>query len=344
MNFRQAAQNQHYVPKFILRNFLSNAPKEQVSVFSKSTGRGFTVSIGNIMAERRFHDFRIDDDYMASFEAGISSIEDMILPTYRAVVERGTLDRSPEEKATLIAFIAFQFTRTRAQRDLFVSMEAQLKAKIEAMGAKMEDFEGYEPMTEDKSTIHHLKLIEESTGAFIESLVDKDLLLIRAPEGRSFYLSDNPVAMYNSEPRSGIFGNLGFAVRGIQIYMPLSAELMLCAWCPSIMGQLKERHRQHKNELAGAMLSPRMMQVSEPEKMAAFIAQLRPLTKTIEDRIENFEKGTPTLLTADNMDFQNSLQVSNAREHVICRKGDFALAKRFMEDNPHHRGFQMTLG
>lgn len=344
MNIRQAAQNQHYVPKFILRNFLSNVPKEQVSVFSKSTGKGFTVSISNIMAERRFHDFRIDDDYMASFEGGISSMEDMILPTYRAVLERGTLDRSPEEKAILIAFIAFQFTRTRAQRDLFVSMEAQLKAKIEAMGAKMDDIEGYEPMTEDKSKIHHLKMIRESTGAFMESLADKDLLLMRAPEGRSFYLSDNPVAMYNSEPRNGIFGNLGFAVPGIQIYMPLSSDLMLCAWCPSIMGQIKERHREHKNGLAGAMLSPRMMQLSEPERMAAFIAQLRPLTKTIEDRIDCFERGTPTLLTADNMDFQNSLQVSNAREHVICKKGDFALAKRFMADNPHHRGFQMTLG
>lgn len=341
---KQAAQNQHYVPKFILRNFLSNVRKERVSVFQKSTQKGFVTKIVNIMAERRFHDFQIDENYMASFEEGICRIEDQLLPTYRAVVERGTLDQSAEEKADLIALIAFQFARTKAQRELFVSLEAQLKLKIEAMGGKMEDVEGYEPMTEDNVKIYHMRMIKDSVAAFIESLIDKDLLLMKAPEGRSFYLADNPVTLYNSEPRKGIFGNLGFTVPGIQIYLPLSAELMLAAWCPSIMGKIKEQHRQHKNELAGAMLSPRMMHLAEPEKMAVLIEKLRPLTMVVEGRIRHFEEGTPTLLTAENMDFQNSLQVSNASEHIICKQGDFALAKRFMNDNPHHKGFQMTLG
>ncbi len=35
----QAAQNQHYVPDFILRHFLSNEKKEQVTVFQKPTGK-----------------------------------------------------------------------------------------------------------------------------------------------------------------------------------------------------------------------------------------------------------------------------------------------------------------
>lgn len=39
------AQNQHYVPKFILRNFLSNEAKEQVTVFDKETGRCFPSNI-----------------------------------------------------------------------------------------------------------------------------------------------------------------------------------------------------------------------------------------------------------------------------------------------------------
>ena len=341
---QQAAQKQHYVPKFILRNFLSNQAKEQVSVFTKSTGKGFTVPIASIMAERRFHDFRIDEDYMASFEGGITHIENLLLPTYRAVVERGALDNTPEEKANLIALMAFQFVRTRAQRDLFLSMEDQLKTKLEAWGAKLEDVEDYEPMTEETNKLHHLKFIEESTSASIESLIDKDLLLLKAPEGRSFYLSDNPVAMYNSEPKKSFIGNLGFSVPGIQIYLPLSAELMLCVWCPSIMGKIKETHRQQQNDLAGAMLSPRMMHLSEPEKMKAYIDKLRPLTKIVQDRIRHADNGTPSPLTAENMDFQNSLQVANASEHVICKQGDFALANQFMKENPHHKGFQMTVG
>ena len=97
----QAAQNQHYVPKFILRNFLANPKKEQVHVFAKSSGRGFTTSIKNIMAERRFHEFSIDENYLASFEKSVCRVEDMLLPAYRNVVENRRIDGTPEQKALL---------------------------------------------------------------------------------------------------------------------------------------------------------------------------------------------------------------------------------------------------
>jgi hypothetical protein len=68
------------------------------------------------------------------------------------------------------------------------------------------------------------------------------------------------------------------------------------------------------------------------------------LRKPIEERIRHAEEGTPTPLTPENMDFQNSLQVAHAGEHIICKQADFALATRFMEENPHHKGFQITFG
>ena len=55
-----AAQNQHYVPQFILRQFLSNQKKEQVTVFDKKTGKIFITGIRNIMAERRFNNFTFE--------------------------------------------------------------------------------------------------------------------------------------------------------------------------------------------------------------------------------------------------------------------------------------------
>lgn len=116
------AQNQHYVPKFILRNFLNNESKERVSVFRKSNGKGFVTSIRNIMAERRFHEFAIGENYLASFEDGICQIEAKLLPTYRKVLDARRLDRSIEERANLAMFMAFQMVRTRQQRDQFLRM------------------------------------------------------------------------------------------------------------------------------------------------------------------------------------------------------------------------------
>jgi hypothetical protein len=44
---------QHYVPKFILRNFADD--KEQLHVFDKSTGRKFRPNLKNIAGERNFY-------------------------------------------------------------------------------------------------------------------------------------------------------------------------------------------------------------------------------------------------------------------------------------------------
>lgn len=338
-----AAQNQHYVPKFILRNFLGNEKKERVHVFKKSTSKGFTTSISNIMAERRFHEFQIDAQYYASFEPAIGHVEDILLPTYRAVVERGALDGSPEEKVQLLAFMAFQFTRTRAQRELFDRMEDQLAEKLSHKGFSIEDVEGYTPRTEESRIIQHMRFVRDSTSEFLNSLLNKDLMLVKAAPGRSFYLSDNPVCMHNNEPRKGFFGNIGFACKGIQVYLPLSADLMLCAWCPSIIGGLREKNAADKRELAGAMLSSKLVGAQPNDQLKEMLDKVRPIRESIEARIRNCDEGTPTPLTTENMDFYNSMQVANAIEHVICKKADFDLARRFMGENPHHKGLELSV-
>lgn len=94
-----AAQNQHYVPKFVLRQFLSDPAKERVAVYDKHEDRTFITSIKNVMAERRFHDFDFDEEWRASFEPVATGAENMVLPAYRQVLEERRLDEAPEQKA-----------------------------------------------------------------------------------------------------------------------------------------------------------------------------------------------------------------------------------------------------
>ena len=108
-----AAENQHYVPKFILRQFLSNKKREQVSVFDKHTEKTFVTSIKNMMAERRFNDFTFDDEWIASFEPIACAAEDQVLPSYRKVLKDRLLDNSPEQKADLAMMLAFQLLRSK---------------------------------------------------------------------------------------------------------------------------------------------------------------------------------------------------------------------------------------
>ena len=112
-----AAESQHYVPKFILRNFLSNQKKDQVSVFQKSTGKIFHPNIKGIMTERRFNEFKIDEDFYASFESSVCRIEDLVFPIYGEMISSRIIRREPENIAHISMFIAFQMLRVRAYRE-----------------------------------------------------------------------------------------------------------------------------------------------------------------------------------------------------------------------------------
>ena len=64
-------EHQHYVPRFILKNFSLERNRQQVPVFRKSTQKGFTGNISKIMGETRFHEFALIEAYSASFEESI---------------------------------------------------------------------------------------------------------------------------------------------------------------------------------------------------------------------------------------------------------------------------------
>ncbi len=186
------AQNQHYVPKFILRQFLADQNREQVSVYDKHLDKGFVTSIRNVMAERRFNDFAFDD-WIVSFETIATGIEQMVLPVYRRMIETRHLDGSPQERADLGFLVAFQFLRTKAARDRYQSLEESLKEKVESMGGRMEDIEGWEPQTEDIIKRQSLIALRESLPKFAHIIAQKESRLQDASPGRSFYLGDNPV-------------------------------------------------------------------------------------------------------------------------------------------------------
>lgn len=343
MSKEHAAQNQHYVQKFILRNFLTNPKKEQVHVFSKSSGKGFKTSIRNIMAERRFHEFSIDENYLASFEESVCRVEEMLLPAYRCVIENRRFDGTPGQKAHLAMLIAFQFLRTRSQRDQFVDMERQLAEHLEQHGSSIVDIEGYEPLTDDVLREQHITFMRDAAGEFAQIIGAKDFLLLEAPEGRRFYLSDNPVTIHNSQPNDGFYGNTGLACEGIEIYMPLTSDLKLCAWCPSILGNMRERNAESNRQLATAVLSPAMVRAADPTLLMEQLKELREYRATIEDTLKRAAEGIPLSASSENMDFQNSLQVGQAREHLICQKADFDLAKRFMAEYPTSKGRRVSV-
>ncbi len=337
--FGGAAENQHYVPKLVLRKFLTNDAKEQVAVFSKSNLKGFVTSISNIMAERRFNEFRASEEYMASFEDATSKIESSLAPTYENVVANRKIPTEPEDIALLSVFVAFQFLRTRSFRDQFKYLDESLAEKLKKNGDSLEDIEGYTPLNEDTLKLQHIDFIRSNIGKFSELIAGKELRLFEPPEGRSFYLGDAPVCLNNSNDY-GPYGNLGFGVTGIEIYCPLSHDLCLAAWCPSISKKIRESISNGKREIATATLSPH----GQKNVNKTDLNQLKLHVAILQKRLDDINSGNPIQLEGEYMDFLNTLQARTARDFLICKNGDFELAKRFVEVEGPGSGRWMTFG
>ncbi|TIP06441.1 MAG: DUF4238 domain-containing protein [Mesorhizobium sp.] len=342
-----AAENQHYVPKFILRQFLSDKKRERVSVFDKHTEKTFVTSIKNIMAERRFNDFTFDDEWLASFEPIACTAEHQTQPSYEKVLKDRRLDNSPEQKAALAMMLAFQLLRTKAARDQWQAVEDAIVKKVEESGGRMQDVKGWEdwqPMTEDRLKREHLLSIQGSIGEYAQIIAAKDFVLAEPSPGRSFYLGDNPVCLANALD-FGPYGNLGLAVQGIEIYMPLASDLMLCAWCPSIIHGLREAHKRAKEARQAEAVS----RVMKGELSAAGMRQLLDSAKATEEPVAEllsaFKEGHPVTSNDANMDYYNSLQTSYAYRYIVCQQADFALARRFNSENPAlRRGSRLRAG
>lgn len=338
-----AAQNQHYIPKFILRQFLADAAKERMYVYDKHEDRVFATSIKNIMAERRFNEFAYDN-YIASFEPVACGAEDQALPAYREVLAERRLSDSPQQKGALAVFLAFQLLRTKAQRDQWQAMEEELVNVVEGAGGRVQDMKGWEdwePSTEDGLKRDHLTSIQGFLGQFAQIIARKDFLLMEAAPGTSFCLGDSPVVRSNSRD-FGPYGNLGLTVEGIEIYMPLSANLLLCAWCPSLLGEVGsnlESARHHCQTQALRQVAIGRLDAAGKKRT---LDEFAMRTQSSQELLTRAAEGRPVSSTPDNMDYYNSLQTSCAYRHLISRDGDFELARRINRKHPHlRRGHRM---
>ena len=197
----------------------------------------------------------------------------------------------------------------------------------------MEDIQGWTPSTENTTKREHLTFIRHNLADFAGIIAQKDFALVASMPSRSFYLGDNPVCLHNARD-FGPYGNLGLAVKGIEIYMPLSADLLVCAWCPTIMIGIRKVMQDAKGtverDALAALMGGRIT-----------VAQMR---QQIEESHQHFQaaerlhlavlEGRPIDSVDETMDFYYSLQLAYSHRYVISREGDFAFARSYNRNHP----------
>lgn len=326
-----AAQHQHYVPKLLLRGFLSGDPeragKEQVYVLDLEAEKSFTTSIDNIMGERRFNEFWIDDDVLATIEPWTGRIESHLAPIIERIRSEKTLERTPDEVANLAFLMAFQFVRTKGMRLMPERIDAQLRRHVERMGFDPTKIDGLLNLDEEGLKQEHIRHQVQNLEKYVEIMTEKEFFLMTPPDGRSFYIGDHPVVLHNDEPRTVHTGHLGIGAAYIQIYLPLSSDVLLCAYDKAVLGQMMRASDEARDkEVAGYALSKLIAGEISAAQMKAAIDAARNLDP-VAAMIKTIRAGLPIKIGPEQVQCYNSLQAFFAHRFVIDPDDSFAVAR-----------------
>lgn len=149
----------------------------------------------------------------------------------------------------------------------------------------------------------------------------KAWLLIATTHKEPFIIGDNPLGLQNTIDMSP-YGNLGLAVKGIEIYLPLSPTRALAMWCQSL-----------RQTILSSADTLRRLRIAAPHVVAEKIRD--------PEGIERLERaltdGTPLRYSSENVRNFNSLQVRHAERFVFSCSSDFALPQEMVNAHPAMR-------
>lgn len=225
---KKEVKKQHYVPRFLLRNFTESSKKNQLFVFNKRTEKKFRTSPEQIAHENKFYDFELKQDKF-SLEPLFSDIENIAAPIIRKITQNKTLLKiTNEEKEYLSIFILYQQGRTRHAFEEFknnfirpflkkiLTLNSPEEINADDIDIKIDD---------DFCKINVLTQTLKIAIILHKEISRRNWILFKKAEGTSFIIGDHPVIMDNNTTL-----NLGLLSPGVEIYMPLSSEFLLGIW------------------------------------------------------------------------------------------------------------------
>ena len=307
-------KKQHYVPQFILKNFRAGK-KKRVHVYDKQRKLFYLSSIRDAACEKGYYNIEVDGNGY-TLENKLSSLEGAAGNIVKKLIDSESLaGLEAKDLAIFHLFCAVQFLRTETQRNLGRQLQESFLEWLEKRGISPEDVENFEVFDDQQLKYCHVSNINTLALEVSEHFNNKVMMLVKAPRGHEFLISDNPITMYNHKPRPGR-GNLGLGLEGIEAHMPISRSLCVSYVCPAMMGEVTER-----------------LKILRP-LWAIGAAPRLPGSQEVEEIFEAVETGASRVMKPENMEFYNSLQVIQSSRFLYSSDGNFSMVEDMLKTNP----------
>lgn len=307
------AKNQHYVPQFILKHFKSGK-KKGISVFDKHNKHSFTSSIRDAASENGFYNTDINN-VGYTLESKLASLETVTSKVISKIVRHESLSvLSEDDLLALCLFCSVQFIRTNKQRDAIKQHQDLTANWLNKNGYNVEQVENFRLFDNSEIKRCHVETINREAVKLSEHFYNKEMLLKKTPVGIDYLISDSPIAMHNHFPREGR-GNLGLALDGIEIHMPICNKLGITFICPKLINDIRQKIEKSEFLIRSGVKLPCNM-------------------SDANEIISSIESGSALEIKAENIEFLNSLQVIQSSRFVYCANGDFSLVIDMLKTNP----------
>jgi hypothetical protein len=307
---------QHYVPRFILKNF-STGKKHKLWVYDKRSNRSFQTNIHNVAGETRFYEAKVGGGVL-SIEEGLARMESLASPAIRRIVKARNLSSLTEEdRAVISVFVAVQMQRVPHMREQMLAIDAGFRKAFQQWGVDPSQVENYHPLNKESAKEVSILALARSAEC-AHHILNKTWLLFETNPANSFYLSDNPVVMQNQQER-GPRGALGLAVPGIEIYLPIASTLSLGFYC-----------RSYEERIERSLERYRAMVFANPAIRRKGLDPLLEWHTAIK-------KGLPLKSVPENVVNHNSLQVAQSERFVYSSTPTFSLIEEMLQEEPQYR-------
>lgn len=215
--------NQHYVPRFLLKNFHCE-DENKVWTYEIARRKIKQRSISRVASEEFFYD-HIAGDPEESFEGLMGNAENEAAPVIQKIINERSIDNlTKDEKCIIALFASLQNSRTKGSVEIVESINSQLIEHIQAFAQEHNPDSKMEFMT--TKDLWRSALLD--TPKFAILLAQKQWVLLESDN--NFYISDHPFVRYNriNRPERGMYG---FNSDGIEMYLPIHPSVVLGFVC-----------------------------------------------------------------------------------------------------------------
>lgn len=236
-------KNQHYIPKFYLRNFSFQNNKKQIGIFNINNQLFFQTAKLKTQGSKNFF-----YGYDGVIEDNLANIEGILSKTLNQIIETREL---PNKKSTehfeLLLFVTLTDLRNPIQVEGVKNNLQEMRNNLLKLDSNV-DVNKFVP---NPSHDEIVKLLLSNSVDMTDIISDLDYKLLINKTNQPFISSDFPIVKYNQflEQAKWQHSKTGYGTVGLQVFIPLNSELIVMFYDSDIykVGDKKKKYLDISN-------------------------------------------------------------------------------------------------